>query len=168
MTAEPEGFALTADVLVLGGGPAGAWAAIAAARARRVRRVGGQGARWDERRDRRRQHRGHRRRARQRREASGDRTEARARSRTRSSRVDRKDGRRGPCAARPACRMGLHFRPRRSRRRSIAAASVGPTTCSFCAGACIRPGFDFSITAPRSNATPASTPVRIMFLIGAR
>lgn len=31
MTAESEGFALTADVLVLGGGPAGAWAAIAAA-----------------------------------------------------------------------------------------------------------------------------------------
>lgn len=31
MTAEPEGFVLTADVLVLGGGPAGAWTAIMAA-----------------------------------------------------------------------------------------------------------------------------------------
>jgi succinate dehydrogenase/fumarate reductase flavoprotein subunit len=31
MTAEPEGFVLIADVLVLGGGPAGAWAAIEAA-----------------------------------------------------------------------------------------------------------------------------------------
>jgi len=31
MTAKPEGFALSGDVLVLGGGPAGAWAAIAAA-----------------------------------------------------------------------------------------------------------------------------------------
>ena len=31
MTGAPEGFALNADVLVLGGGPAGAWAAIAAA-----------------------------------------------------------------------------------------------------------------------------------------
>ncbi len=31
MTGEPEGFVLATDVLVLGGGPAGAWAAIAAA-----------------------------------------------------------------------------------------------------------------------------------------
>lgn len=148
MTDAPEGFVLDADVLVLGGGPAGAWAAITAAESGASvvladkGRVGTSGA-----------------------TAAANTAVidvapgSVARRRVIERRLERGLGlaqadwieRMVDEAMRGSANSptGAMLSRATTTARSIAAVCVVPTTCNFCAGAYIRPGSDFSITVPR-------------------